>query len=80
MKILYYDKKTGIEAGINNDGELYLGDAKSGYNLPDTPRNRDYIRRDFTRQTNKAPVNERAENRSDFSADFIPRPSGMKPP
>jgi len=32
------DGKSGLECGINNDGELYLGDDKSGYNLEDTPR------------------------------------------
>lgn len=51
MKILYEDKSTGISAGVNDDGELFLGNDSSGYNLPDTPRNRERIRRDFERYT-----------------------------
>jgi len=51
MTIFYRDETTGLEAGINNDGELFLGDNKSGYNLSDTPENREYIRRDFERYT-----------------------------
>jgi hypothetical protein len=51
MKVFYRDERTGIEAGINADGELFFGDDSSGYNLPDTPENREYIRRDFIRYT-----------------------------
>lgn len=51
MKILYEDKATSISAGVNNDGELFLGNDSSGYNLLDTPRNRERIRRDFERYT-----------------------------
>ena len=29
-----------LEVGINSDGDLYFGDDKSGYNLPDTTPNR----------------------------------------
>lgn len=53
MTILYKDETTGIEAGICDDGELFLGDNQSGYNLPDNPRNRQYIERDFVRYTGK---------------------------
>ena len=41
------DERTGIECGINDDGELYLGDDRSGFNLPDTEENREAILRDF---------------------------------
>jgi len=51
MKVFYRDEKTGIEAGVNDFGELFLGDDNSGYNLPDTPENREYIRREFIRYT-----------------------------
>ena len=51
MKVFYRDERTGIEAGINADGELFFGDDSSGYNLPDTPENREYIRREFIRHT-----------------------------
>ena len=51
MKVFYRDEKTGIEAGVNDFGELFFGDDSSGYNLPDTPENREYIRRDFIRYT-----------------------------
>ena len=36
-----------IVCGINSDGDLFLGDDRSGYNLPDTPENRDFILADF---------------------------------
>ena len=39
----------GIEAGINIDGDLYFGNESSGYNLPDTPNNRERIKRDYQR-------------------------------
>ena len=51
IKVWMRDERTGIECGINADGELFLGDDSSGYNLPDTPENREYIRRDFIRYT-----------------------------
>lgn len=47
MTIFKKDEKTGIRIGVNDRGELFLGNDKSGYNLPDTPDNRDYIYRDF---------------------------------
>lgn len=47
MKIWLEDEKTSIECGINNQGELFLGDDKSGYNLPDTPENREKVINDF---------------------------------
>lgn len=47
MKIWKEDKETGIACGINDYGELFLGNKESGYNLPDTPENREYILRDF---------------------------------
>jgi len=58
MKALYYDKETCIEAGINDDGELYLCNPTSGYNLRDTPENREYLKRDFFRYTGKDPEAE----------------------
>jgi hypothetical protein len=47
MIIFKENKGTGLSCGINDNGELFLGDDKSGYNLQDTPDNRDYILRDF---------------------------------
>lgn len=49
--VIYFmkDEKTGIECGINDDGDLFLGNDGSGYNLPDTPQNREYILKDFKR-------------------------------
>lgn len=41
-------KKFGtLECGINDDGDLFLGDDRSGYNLRDTPENRERIVEDF---------------------------------
>lgn len=47
MTIFKENKETGLRCGINNDGDLFLGDNESGYNLPDTPENRTYIMKDF---------------------------------
>lgn len=49
MEIWKRDEETGIECGINDFGELFLGNDFSGYNLPDTPENREYILMDFDR-------------------------------
>lgn len=47
MTIFKENKETGLMCGINDDGELFLGDEGSGYNLPNTPENREYILNDF---------------------------------
>lgn len=47
MEIFKENKKTGLSCGVNDFGELFLGDNRSGYNLPDTPENRRAIIRDF---------------------------------
>jgi len=53
MRTWLKDEKTKIECGINNDGELFLGDDKSGYNLHDTLENREKIINDFCRYTGR---------------------------
>lgn len=53
IKIWLRDENTGIECGINKDGELFLGNNKSGYNLRDTKENREYIINDFCRYTGR---------------------------
>ena len=53
IKVWLRDEKTGIECGINKDGELFIGDNKSGYNLRDTKENREYIINDFCRYTGR---------------------------
>lgn len=47
MTIFKENKKTGLQCGINDYGELFLGDDRSGYNLTDTPENRKNILVDF---------------------------------
>ena len=47
MTIFKENKQTGLSCGINDDGDLFLGDDRSGYNLPDTPENRERILSDF---------------------------------
>lgn len=47
MKIFKENKKTGLRCGITDTGVLFLGNNRSGYNLPDTPENREYIMQDF---------------------------------
>lgn len=48
------DERTGIEYGINIDGDLYLGNDSSGYNLRDTPENRKRVLADFKRYTSSS--------------------------
>ncbi len=45
MQIWKRDERTGIECGINDDGELFLGNDRSGFNLPDTEENRSILLR-----------------------------------
>ena len=47
MKIWRRDNATGIEIGVNSEGELFLGNDRSGFNLPDTEENRSILLRDF---------------------------------
>ena len=47
MTVFRENKKTGLRCGITDTGILFLGDNRSGYNLRDTPENRDRIMRDF---------------------------------
>ena len=47
MKIFKKNKKTGLKCGINDYGDIFLGDDKSGYNLRNTRRNRKRILNDF---------------------------------
>lgn len=59
MKIWLRDEKSGIEAGINKDGDLFLGNEASGYNLTDTRENREKIIKDFYRYTGRSEEGER---------------------
>lgn len=47
MMVFKENKKTGLQCGINDYGELFFGDDRSGYNLTDTPENREHILVDF---------------------------------
>lgn len=47
MIIFKENKQTGLQCGINNYGELFLGDNRSGYTLEDTEENREQIKKDF---------------------------------
>lgn len=47
MIIFKENKKTGYACGINDSGELFLGNNDNGYCLTDTPENREYILDDF---------------------------------
>lgn len=47
MTIFKEDKVRGIACGINDSGELFVGGNRSGYNLPDTPENREKVLKDF---------------------------------
>lgn len=50
-EILFNDERTGISAGINKDGMLFLGNSNNRYTLPDTPVNRECIKHGFERYT-----------------------------
>ena len=47
MKIFKENKETGLQCGVNDYGEVFLDDNRSGYNLPDTPENRERVIADF---------------------------------
>jgi len=47
MTIFKENTRTGLQCGVNDDGDLFLGDSRSGYNLPNTPDNKEYIMADF---------------------------------
>ncbi len=47
MTIFKEDKKTGLQCGVNDYGELFVGNERSGYNLPDTDENRERVLNDF---------------------------------
>lgn len=49
MTLFQENKETGLQCGINDDGDLFVGDNRSGYSLPDTPENREYVIKDFER-------------------------------
>lgn len=43
MIIWKRNEKTGLACGINDDGDLFLGDSRSGYTVPNTHENREMI-------------------------------------
>lgn len=47
MKIFKQDARTGVSCGVNNFGEVFCGNDRSGYTLPDTLENREYVLADF---------------------------------
>ena len=47
MEVWKENKQTGLSCGINDFGELFLGNKGSGYNLPDSHENGDYFLNDF---------------------------------
>lgn len=49
MIIFKENKVTGLSCGVNDWGELFIGDNKSGANFPDTSENRNYILELFER-------------------------------
>lgn len=53
MKMQIFKQSGNLSCGINDDGDLFLGDNKSGFNLPDTPDYRDYILSLFEYEVNK---------------------------
>ena len=62
MKIWLSDYKTGIECGINKDGEIFLGDDKSGSTVHDTPENREKVIEAFCKYTGRSKPILNADN------------------
>jgi|BioPla2DNA2_1021312.scaffolds.fasta_scaffold38206_2 hypothetical protein len=54
MYVWYLDEDTGIYAGINDDGKLFIGDMYSWDIMEDTVRNRQYIEDCFIKYTGKS--------------------------
>ena len=59
----------GIEAGINDDGDLFLGDDRSGYNLPLTRKNVDRVVSDFNRYLDKDETKLTADSFKEYIQD-----------
>ena len=53
MIIFKENKATGLSCGVNDWGELFIGDNRSGANLYDTPENREYVLEQFEYWNNK---------------------------
>lgn len=53
MIIFKENKETKLSCGINDYGELFLGDDRSGYNLPWTPENEERVKADFDYYTGR---------------------------
>lgn len=47
MEVWLRHEESGTEIGVNDDGELFIGNKDSGGNYPDTPKNREMLIRDF---------------------------------
>jgi len=47
MIIFRENTQTGLKCGVNDDGDLFLGNSKTGYNLPNTPENLFFVLTDF---------------------------------
>lgn len=48
MKTIFRrDGQTGIQCGINDAGDLFIGDAVCWRTMPDTPENRDWVLQDW---------------------------------
>lgn len=47
MTIFKENKETGLSCGINDNGDLFLGDKESGYNLPYSEENKLFVLNDF---------------------------------
>lgn len=56
MIIWKRNEKTGLECGINDDGDLFLGDSRSGYTVPNTPENRRMILEAFDYYNDQSPI------------------------
>lgn len=45
--MIIFKQRGNLSCGVNDYGEVFFGDDRSGYNLPDTPENRKYVMADF---------------------------------
>ena len=67
MEIFREDKKSKLSCGINDDGVLFFGNDESGFNLPDTPENRELVVQRFNEEMRDLYL---SDWKSEFSFDL----------
>lgn len=61
MQIFKENKEKKLSCGVNDFGEVFVGDDRCGYSLPDTPENRRRVIADFDYYNGKEKTMENKE-------------------